>query len=599
MLRILTNHIGYESNATKRAVFHGDGKIHPAGFEILDAKTEESVFLGTPEEVGEVDRWGTGYYYVMRFDELREEGQYYILVYTDDAEEFRSYPFEIGKNLLEMKTLSSAAYYFKCQRATGELEEADRNLPFAEPREGRVDVHGGWLDATGDFGIHLSQFMHTSYFNTQHVGLSTYIFFRACDLLEETRYPHYTFLKRRMLDEGIYGAEFLMRMRAPSGSFFTTKSRGKNAFDPPSRARKLQYAHRRVQRKEIPRVGFATFNAFEAIENTVTDEMYECSMRAGGGYAIAALAYAARINYPSRYTHAEYLNAAIDAYDYLYANNARYTNDGVWNLLDEYCALAALIEIYKTTREYDYLRRARDMAARIEARYIPVDESMGYLAVNEEARPFFHTTDTGIPCINLLDYCDIEPDEDLRAKAQDIAERVMRYELHITGEVANPFGYARQLVEHADGSRVTQFFYPHDCETAPWWLGENSRLASLATAARSLAKHTADPALAAALRGYADDQINWILGLNPFDSCMMEGYGRNLPVYFYEGHRDFFQTPGGIVNGVTSGTEDEHGIAYIMEPSEEISDNWRWGEQWIPHVSWYIYALAMSGNDGK
>ena len=34
------------------------------------------------------------------------------------------------------------------------VDAADRALPFAGPREGIVDAHGGWYDATGDYGIH-------------------------------------------------------------------------------------------------------------------------------------------------------------------------------------------------------------------------------------------------------------------------------------------------------------------------------------------------------------------------------------------------------------------------------------------------------------
>lgn len=94
---------------------------------------------------------------------------------------------------------------------------------------------------------------------------------------------------------------------------------------------------------------------------------------------------------------------------------------------------------------------------------------------------------------------------------------------------------------------------------------------------------------------------NWVLGLNPFDSCMLEGEGRNNIDYFFEGApRDFIQRPGGIVNGITSGLHDDHSIAYYGDPAEEVDDNWRGAEQWIPHATWYMYALCMKkSNDGK
>ena len=584
MVQVITNHVGYDADYTKNAVFCGEAGMKPVSFDVINHADGAVVFSGKPVEVGEVDRWNTGYYWTMRFDEVKEDGKYYILLKTEDDKEYRSYPFEIGKNIQEMMTLSHAGYYFKAQRPTGEVEATERNLKFGGPREGSQDVRGGWYDATGDIGIHLSHLSHTSYFNPQQAAFSAYVFFKINDLLEESRYPCYTMLKRRMLDEGMYGADFLMRMRAPSGSFFRSKGRSE-AFCPINTTRHISFEFKKPSKRQ----GGGAWGD----ENEITDESYETSFRSGGGYAIAALAYAARTTYPSDYPKEEYIHAAISAYDYLYANNEKYTNDGKWNLVDEYCALDALVELYKTTREIDYMRRARDMVSRIAEKYVPVDDTMGYLSVNGTKRPFFHAADAGMPVVNLLNYYNIEINDELRAKTLDLAEKLMRYELHVTNEVSNPFGYARQLIQSGDGTIKTQFFYPHDVETAPWWQGENARIGSLSTAARSLSYYVCDEEFKAALNKYADDQINWVLGLNPYDACMMEGRGHNNNYYFYNVMKDFIQCPGGIVNGITGGLHDENGIEFITAPTDEIIDNWRWAEQWIPHASWYLYAQCM------
>lgn len=587
MTSILTNHIGYDCGDTKNAVYQRQNDETPVSFRVICDKTGTVCFEGTLTEAGEVDRWGTGYYYTMRFDDVKTPGQYYIEVTDDKGGICRSYPFKIGENLLETSTLSAVGYYFKAQRSTGEYEAADKKIPFMYgKREGCVDAHGGWYDATGDYGVHLSHLSHTTYFNPQQASFTAYALLKMNDLLEETDYPYYTMLKRRLLEEGMYGADFLMRMHAPSGSFFVTKSRTMDAYGPVASMRVLGCYFR----NPTARKGGGSWGDVDSI----TDYDYETSFRAGGGYAIAALAYAARTTYPSDYTKEEYLNAAVSAYDYLYANNELYANDGKWNLVDEYCALDAVTEIYKTTREIDYLRRARAMAKRIIDRYVPIDDTMGYLSVNGTDRPFFHAADAGMPVVNLLNYCAIEKQAEDKAAVLDICEKLMRHEIAVTNEVANPFGYARQFVQHGDGTKENQFFYPHDVETAPWWQGENARIASLASAARSLSHMTADEALKADLCKYADDQINWVLGLNPFDTCMLEGEGRNNIDYFFEGaRRDFIQCPGGIVNGITSGLHDEHSIAFYGDPTEEVNDNWRWAEQWIPHATWYMYALCL------
>ncbi len=587
MVPILTNHIGYDCGDTKNAVYQRQSDETPVSFRVICDKTGAVCFEGAPVEAGEVDNWGTGYYYTLRFDEVKTPGQYYIEVSDNKGAVVRSYPFKIGENLLETSTLSAVGYYFKAQRSTGEYEAADRNIPFMYgKREGRVDAHGGWYDATGDYGVHLSHLSHTTYFNPQQASFSAYAFFKMNDLLEEADYPYYTMLKRRLIEEGMYGADFLMRMRAPSGNFFVTKSRTMDAYGPVASMRVLGAYHR----NPTGRKGGGTWGNVDEI----TEYDYETSFRAGGGYAIAALAYAARVTYPSDYTKEEYLQAAVRAYDYLYANNELYANDGKWNLVDEYCALDAVIEIYKTTKEIDYLRRARALAKRIIDRYIPIDDTMGYLSVNGTDRPFFHAADAGMPVVNLLNYCAVERQAEDKAAVLAVCEKLMRHELSVTNEVANPFGYARQFVEHGDGTKENQFFYPHDVETAPWWQGRECT-DRLACSSRPLAcHHTKDAELAAALRKYADDQINWVLGLNPFDSCMLEGEGRNNIDYFFEGdRRDFIQCPGGIVNGITSALHDEHGIAFHADATDEVDDNWRWAEQWIPHATWYMYALCM------
>lgn len=590
MIQVLTNHIGYNPESTKNAVFQSIETVKPVSFAVVNVKTGEPVYTGTPVEVGEVANWNTGYYYTLRFDEVTAPGKYYIRVETTDKE-YCSFPFAIDDHLLELRTISNVTYYFKAQRPTGELEACERNLPFqgSEPcvfdmREGRQDVHGGWYDATGDYGVHLSHLSHTHYFNPQQAAFSAYVFFKVNDLLNESDYPYYTMVKRRILDEGMYGVDFLMRMRAPSGSFFRSKGRGE-CFGLPEASRCIDYEF-------LHPTARAGGGAFGDVAD-ITDINYECSIRSGAGYAIAALAYASRVAFASDYSREEYLDAAVKAFEYMIRNNEAYASDGKWNLVDEYCILDAAVELYKTTHVYGYLMHARKFANAMAEKYVAIDDTMGYLSVDGTKRPFFHAADAGMPVVNLLNYCDIENDPEQKAKILDLAHKLMRHELAVTNEVANPFGYARQFVQRGNGEQRNQFFYPHDVETAPWWQGENARIASLATAARSMAQHTQDAEFAAALGKYADDQLNWVLGLNPYDSCMMEGSGRNTNAYFFETRKDFIHCPGGIVNGITGGLEDEDSIEFITEPTDQIKDNWRWAEQWIPHGSWFIYALAQ------
>src|SRR5262249_29127647 len=152
---------------------------------------------------------------------------------------------------------------------------------------------------------------------------------------------------------------------------------------------------------------------------------------------------------------------------------------------------------------------------------------------DDHDRPFFHASDAGFPVVSLLYYAEIAGPE-MRKQILDTVKRSLAFEMATTGEVTNPFGYARQFVQDKTGLRHTSFFFPHNTEAAPWWQGENARLASLATAARLAAKQFEDDRdFSNRLQAFATNQLNWILGLNPFDSSMLYGIGRNNPQYLF------------------------------------------------------------------
>lgn len=581
-MNILTNHLGYSAHGPKRAVLQcAPGEI-PGPCTLLGPDGPAAVLA--PVRVGPVARWNCGEFWTVDFSHIEAGGEYRLQAESAQGPA-RSHAFVISARRLTMRMINAVGYYFKAQRDTGEWLAADRALPFRGPRPGTVDAHGGWFDATGDYGIHLSHLSHSTWYNPQQVPLSAYVFFAVHDLLGESGNDQYTMVRRRALDEGYWGADFLMRMRAPSGSFYRSVGR-RDALESATGTRALDFEYRASSDQFSP-------TAATAGEETITDENYECSLRSGGGLAIAALAAAGRHYYPGTgYTQGEYLQAAKAAWRHLAAHNDRYTNDGRWNLIDETCALVALTELEQATGEYEYRREARAMARRIIGRAVPADA--GRRLEIAPGRPYHAASDEGLPVVALLRYAAREPDPDAAAAARRTAEEVMRHTLAVTDAVPNPFGYPRMEVPDGPGIRA-QFFFPHDSTAAPWWQGDNARLASLSAAAQLVARVTADPALAARCRLLAQQTLDWIMGCNPFDACMIEGYGHHNIAYFFENRYDFLNCPGGICNGITSGLEDEEGIAFVTAPTPAVTDNWRWAEQWLPHASWYLWAMALKG----
>lgn len=189
----------------------------------------------------------------------------------------------------------------------------------------------------------------------------------------------------------------------------------------------------------------------------------------------------------------------------------------------------------------------------------------------------------------------MESDTQLHQQARLIVEQACRFEIAVTDKVVNPFGYPRQYVKPVDGEKRDAFFVAHNNETGYWWQGENARLGSLATMAFLAQPYVLDEALKARLITLSQNCIDWILGLNPYHMCMLDGHGHNNPDYLPQ--LGFFNAKGGICNGITAGFDDEQDIAFNPPAQkDDMLQNWRWGEQWIPHGAWYLLATAAQFN---
>lgn len=582
---ILTNHLGYDPFGPKHGVIQGSASDQ---FEMFAVKTYPEgvlVFQGKTSPAVSVPKWRDWHYWELDFTELEREGTY-IIEAQDREHVIRSFPFRVQKDILERATLSDVLYYFKAVRSSGAIDRADRKIAFDGSKRKPVDAHGGWYDASGDYGIHMSQLDFASYFNTQQVPLVVYSLGKTRELLEARDDPNFRQIRRRLLDETAYGADFLVRMRAPGSSFYESIG-DKNPEKKPE--------DRRIEKVMK---GFSVYvekptgksPAPEAFDET---GQYEVSYRSGGGFAIAGLAVAARAPIGGEFENATYLKTAEEVFAFLEAHNTELLNDHKENILDDYCALVAATELLRTTRKPVYAQAARYRANRLLGRLVSSGGYKDYWRADDQDRPFFNASDAGAPIVALVEYYSLA-DKTEQTRILDIVKRSLGFELSVTREVSNPFGLARQYVQNKQGLRRTSFFYPHDSDTSPWWQGENARLASLAAAARLAAPlYADDPAFQAQLRGYALDQLNWILGLNPFDASMLQGAGRNNPEYRFFTSWEYKSAPGGICNGITSGYENDAGIDLNVpyEVTHQDSD-WRWAEQWLPHAAWYMLATA-------
>jgi hypothetical protein len=585
--RVLTNHLGYETTGPKHAVIQGKEDNQVQTFKVKEYNTDTEVFSGAAVKAGPVKKWKDWVFWNVDFDAVTKEGTYYIECATSNGV-IKSFPFLVQKDLLERNTLSNVVYYFKGQRSSGLLDKADHNLPL-EGTEQKIDAHGGWFDATGDYGKHISHLSFSTYFNPQQISLTAWSLFKTYALLDARNDIAFKQYKRKLLDEAMFGADYLVRVKNPKGSFYRSVScpgPDKKPEDRKIGKDSKGYAIKTAETKDK-----YDYGDIEQVSNQAT---YEVSYRAGAGLSIAALAIASTYPVSGDYTSADYLRTAEEAFQFLERNNVIYTNDGKENIVDDYCALMAATELFKVTKKPVYKLAADKRATNLMNRLTSLGAYKNFWRANDADRPFFHAADAGLPVVSLINYISIA-DGATKTKVLETVRKSLSFELEVTSEINNPFGYARQLVQNKQGVKRTSFFFPHDTEAAPWWQGENARLGSMATAARMAAPfYKDDVTFYNKLQSYAWNQINWILGCNPYDASMLHGTGRNNIAYMFFGTYQYTNAPGGICNGITGGYDDEDSIDYDLSYLKTgKDDDWRWAEQWLPHAAWYLVAISI------
>ncbi|EGR1121334.1 TPA: glycoside hydrolase family 9 protein [Vibrio parahaemolyticus] len=558
---LLTNHIGYERLGPKKAIIQTE-QPHLSSYtaQLICATSEQTVATFAVEEQGKVANWHQGYFYLIDFSSFTDSGDYFLQV-----EDSRSSYFTVGEHILLNQTLSDVIHYFKSQRCGGVFDQQDRQVPVLNANQ-TVDVHGGWYDASGDVSKYLSHLSYANYLNPQQTPMVVWNILKGLSLLEGSE-DIAAFTRTRLIEEALFGADFLVRMQNEKGFFYMT------VFD--------KWSKDTAQREIC---------AYETQLGHKFDD-YQAGFRQGGGVTIAALAAASRLGVHGEYDQQKYRNAAENGYWHLKEHNTQYLNDGEENIIDEYCALLASVELFKATKETRYLEESRLWAQRLVARQMSDERIQHFWSANQDgSRPYFHAAEAGLPGIALCEYLAIEDDSVQTESVKCIVNRACEFEIKISNKVTNPFGYPRQYVKGLNESKRDAFFVAHNNESGYWWQGENARLGSLATMAYLAQPHIASQEIQQQLSVFAQDALNWIVGLNPYDMCMLDGHGRNNPDYLPQ--YGFFNAKGGVCNGITGGFEDEEDIAFNPPAQkDDMLQNWRWGEQWIPHGAWYLLAV--------
>ncbi len=246
--------------------------------------TDRQIVTVPVKAAGPVKKWRDWNFWTLDFDTFATEGKYYLEC-SSGAKEVRSFPFLVQRDLLERNTMSDVIYYFKDERSSGEMDKADSHLKFEGTKAGTVDAHGGWWDATGDYGKHLSHLSFSTYFNPQQIPLVVYSLLKSYEQTKSRGLADFARYQTHLLDEAMFGADYLVRLKVPNGSFYRSVSNG--GVDQVPEKRKIAGEMKRFGIEAAPGQG-----AKQMIESANNDLEYEVSYRSGGGIAVAALAMA-------------------------------------------------------------------------------------------------------------------------------------------------------------------------------------------------------------------------------------------------------------------------------------------------------------------
>jgi hypothetical protein len=568
---VLINQVGYEKTGPKSGLLQTTSAFTDTLSFVLTNSTGSVVYKAKLGEQIQVGGWQNRFFRKADFGSFQQEGKFKLKIGNKTSSEF-----EIGQDLLFKKTAASVIDFFKGMRSVNTM---DKTLSFYGSRNDVVDVSGGWFDASGDPGKHMSHLSYANYFNPQQIP------FVAWSLLKSYEWSQAQFGTKGadVLAEAAFGADYLVRNTDKDGYLYIA------IFDDWGGA---------PFSREICEWGIPGFNSGRTAN-------YQAAMREGAGISIAALAKASKTNLTGgAFTPTVYLQKAETLYAHLkspgtgYATkNLEYCNDHTENLIDFYCGLLAATELYKATSKPVYLADAKSYAQKL----LKQQTSAGWLASDvAKNRPNYHAADEGLSVLALNEFSMIP------TAPQDSIKRFIsnsiKWQYSLTHEVANPFWYPRQYFKPFTTSlQAAQkaFFIPHNNETGYWWQGENARLASLSTAwivgNKKLKPSYLVGTDSIATASYAT--LDWILGKNPFDVSFMTGFGYNQ----YPPYNGKTNIVGGICNGITSDVDTEKDIAWMpYDNSNATGDawqNWRWVEQWIPHNAWYLLAISALSNN--
>ena len=216
-LRIHLNQAVFPPDAPKIGVI--EGRTEDQVFDLTDA-AGHNVYRGRLGRAQTVPTWLSGHdLFQADFSGFRQPGTYRLTVDAGDSL-IHSAPFTIGDADWARPLISSIIHYYNQQRANTLTElTADKHL-LLYGSDKRVDLHGGWCDASGDVSKYFSHLAYANFMSPQQIPLVTWSLVNTGETLRDPlrRWG----LSDSLTSEALWGADYITRSLSPEGYFYMT-----------------------------------------------------------------------------------------------------------------------------------------------------------------------------------------------------------------------------------------------------------------------------------------------------------------------------------------------------------------------------------------
>lgn len=531
---LLVNHIGFTPNAPKSCLLLDQ---QPLPFIVIDVKSGTAVHKGLMKpRPGDL-----GNYLAGDFDELRTPGQFRI-----ETQVAQSAPFSITPGVYN-PALQKHLSYFASQRCGGSKTGHHAPCHLDDGRRSdnhkHQDVTGGWHDACD-----LRKWVAATIYGM--IGL-----YRTLDSAATG------FDAAQVIDELRWGNRYFLNMQEPAGYV-------------------MDYC------------GGDDGNRYT--NNTVGDEddrlihVEPCELPVQFHF-IAAQSAMARL---TRAEDPRYARRCADAARRCLNWCTKNRSPGA--ALSLSAAVLACIEMHRDTADDKLSDRAAGFLkklAELQVVTTPDRESPRgfFLTAADKKEPLREITHGNLPLLALCEALEHFPSHADARSWRETLRLHCNYLISMSDRSAFgtiPYGlYTRQ--DPGGNRQIGGYWYrwfmrtQDETPTADWWVGVNAHLASHGIGLVRAGRLLNDPRLAV----LAQRQLDWILGLNPFDASTITGVGRNQPKLYTTNafSPPTPEIPGGVMNGIGGDRHDEP----ALDPG-----SWNTCEYWTPMVGYTMWLMA-------